>query len=138
MRNCIIFQIMTMLSGDIVHFRTFFEHFILVSSHEAAADLFEKRSYIYASRPFSMMLELYVIILCEDSRVSDAYIRMGWNFAIAFKPYGDQWRKEQRMFQQEYKRNVISSYHGIQTKQINRMLHCMLTNPSDFRDHVRE
>lgn len=48
------------LAGDVVHFRTFFEHFILVSSRDAAVELFEKRSYIYAGRPFSTMLELCV------------------------------------------------------------------------------
>lgn len=71
-------------------------------------------------------------------RFSDILVRMGWNFGLGFKTYGDEWRKERRMFHQEYKQNVVSRYHAIQMQKVNSMLQSILTDPSNFRDHIRE
>ncbi|KAF5378243.1 hypothetical protein D9757_009137 [Collybiopsis confluens] len=44
--------------GDILHFRIFSRHFVVLSSLEATLDLYEKRSKTYAGRPTSAMSEL--------------------------------------------------------------------------------
>ncbi|KAF9534905.1 cytochrome P450 [Crepidotus variabilis] len=106
--------------GDVTYFRIFKEHFILVSSHEAAVEFFEKRSKNYSTRPFSMMAQL-----------------MGWNFPTSFKPYGEQWRAERRLLQHHFKPDAMPSYHAIQTRQVNIMLQRLLTEPDEFRNHIR-
>ncbi|KAF9533215.1 cytochrome P450 [Crepidotus variabilis] len=106
--------------GDVVHFRTFNEHFILVSSREAATEIFEKRSNNYSSRTFPKMAEL-----------------MGWHFLTGFKPYGERWRAERRLLQQHFKPEAIPRYFEIMEQKINVMLRQLLTDPDRFRDHIR-
>ncbi|KAJ3728828.1 cytochrome P450 [Lentinula raphanica] len=44
--------------GDVLHFRIFSRHFVVLSSLETTLDLYEKRSKTYAGRPTSAMSEL--------------------------------------------------------------------------------
>ena len=44
------------ITGDIVHLEVFGQHVIVLNSAKAAKDLFERRSSIYSSRPFAVML----------------------------------------------------------------------------------
>jgi cytochrome P450 len=62
---------------------------------------------------------------------------MGWDFNAGFMPYGPQWRRQRRLFQQAFKRVTSLSYRPEQTRKVNNMLSGLLTSPDDFRDHVR-
>lgn len=49
---------LTVISGDLVHARTFGQHIILVNSVKTAAELLDKRAHIYSDRPVLPMIEL--------------------------------------------------------------------------------
>lgn len=63
--------------------------------------------------------------------------RMGWDFALAFTRYGDDWHRRRRMFQQTFKRDASLNYHPIQTRKIHEMLQSLLETPEDFNMHSK-
>ncbi|KAF5319657.1 hypothetical protein D9619_008644 [Psilocybe cf. subviscida] len=106
--------------GPIMHLRVYGQHTIILSSVDDCIEVFEKRSNIYSDRPVLTMSNL-----------------MGWDFNTALMPYGTRWRKQRRFLQQAFKRVTSLSYRPEQTRKINDMLYGLLTNPNDFRDHLR-
>lgn len=62
---------------------------------------------------------------------------MGWDFALAFIRYGDDWRRRRRIFQQTFKKNASLKYHPIQTRKIHKMLQSLLETPEDFIMHYK-
>ncbi|KAF5315269.1 hypothetical protein D9619_007193 [Psilocybe cf. subviscida] len=106
--------------GPIVHLRVYGQHSIILSSVEHCIEVFEKRSNLYSDRPRLTMINL-----------------MGWDFAASLLPYGSQWRKQRRLFQQAFKRVSSLSYRSEQTRKVNDMLYDLLMSPDDFRNHVK-
>lgn len=62
---------------------------------------------------------------------------MGWDFNAGLKPYGDEWRRHRRIFQQQFKKDVSVSYEPIQTRKIHDMLRNILDTPDDFIMHYK-
>lgn len=60
------------LLGDVIHFRIFGQHTILLNSIEAVDDLLEKKSNIYSSRPHVEMIDLYVF--CSGYYLSETFM----------------------------------------------------------------
>ncbi|KAF9533207.1 cytochrome P450 [Crepidotus variabilis] len=106
--------------GNLVYFRLYGQHNIIINDYNTAVELCEKRSNNYSDRPSAIILDL-----------------MGWDFNSGLKPYGDHWRIERRMFQQAYKPDVVVSYWGIQTQKVQDLLYGLLTTPNDFRSHIK-
>ncbi|KAF9533208.1 cytochrome P450 [Crepidotus variabilis] len=106
--------------GNLVHFRIYGQHNIIVNDYDTAVELCEKRSNVFSDRPSTTIIDL-----------------MGWDFSTALKPYGDHWRVERRMFQQAYKPDVVMSYWDIQTQKVQDLLYGLLTTPNDFRNHIK-
>ena len=46
------------ITGDLLHFRAYNQHIIVLNSEETAVELLERRSAIYSSRPFVPMWDL--------------------------------------------------------------------------------
>ncbi|KAJ7032490.1 cytochrome P450 [Mycena alexandri] len=95
---------LTVISGDLVHARTFGQHIILVNSVKTAAELLDKRAHIYSDRPVLPMIEL-----------------MGWDFNTGLIPYGDRWRRHRKMLQRHFRRDVARIYRPIQMKKFRNL-----------------
>ncbi|KAF5315354.1 hypothetical protein D9619_007133 [Psilocybe cf. subviscida] len=106
--------------GPVIHLRVYGQHTIILSSVDDCVEVFDKRSNLYSDRPRLTMINL-----------------MGWDFASSLMPYGPQWRKQRRLFQQAFKRATSLSYRPEQTRKINDMLYGLLTSPDDFREHLK-
>ncbi|KJA21666.1 hypothetical protein HYPSUDRAFT_687551 [Hypholoma sublateritium FD-334 SS-4] len=107
--------------GDILHFRVYDKHTVVLNSYEDNVELLDKRSAIYSDRPYMPMVDL-----------------MGWlSFDTAFMQYGPIWRGHRRIFQQFFKPDVALNYRPMQTKKIHDFLGGLLTTPEDFADHYR-
>ncbi|KDQ55456.1 hypothetical protein JAAARDRAFT_336883 [Jaapia argillacea MUCL 33604] len=106
--------------GDIVHVQAFGSHFVIVSSEEVAAELFEKRSKIHSDRIVAQMTEL-----------------MGWDYNTGLMPYGDKWRQHRRLVHQKFRAEAISQYHPVIMKNVHSALRNILATPEDFLVHLR-
>ncbi|KAJ7575542.1 cytochrome P450 [Mycena floridula] len=106
--------------GDLVHFRIFNQHFIILNSVEVATNLLTKRSAIYSDRPTVPMVGL-----------------TGWDFNFAMFRYGDRWRRCRRLSQQVFKPEIISEYRPIQLTKTHDFLRGLLSTPERWMDHNR-
>ncbi|TFK40528.1 cytochrome P450 [Crucibulum laeve] len=106
--------------GDIVYFRIYRQHTIVLSSMEDCIELFEKRAKIYSDRPETIMMGL-----------------MGWDFNVGLMPYSNEWRQHRKLFQQQFRPSASLKYRPIQMKKVHDMLRGILASPEDFRAHFR-
>ncbi|KAF9019569.1 cytochrome P450 [Hymenopellis radicata] len=106
--------------GDLVHYQVLGQPIIVVSSEEAATELFERRSTNYSDRPPVPMLEL---------------MGMDWNL-VNFR-YSDTWRTHRKMFHQYFNANQVTAYQPVQLEASVTLLQQMLTTPEAFFSHVR-
>ncbi|KAJ7044191.1 cytochrome P450 [Mycena alexandri] len=106
--------------GGLVHASALGQHIVIVNSLKTASELFDKRSHIYSDRPTVAMVDL-----------------LGWDFNIGFLPYGERWRRQRRMFQQHFRRDISQSYRPIQIQKVHRLLQELLTRPQEFRDLIK-
>ncbi|KAJ7175915.1 cytochrome P450 [Mycena filopes] len=95
--------------GDLVHASALGQHIVSVNSLKTAYELFEKRSHIYSDRDFN----------------------------IGLLGYGNKWRRERRMFQQHFRRDISRAYQPIQTKNAHRFLRGLMTSPGEFRELIK-
>ena len=63
---------------------------------------------------------------------------MGWEFDLAFKSYGSQWRGERRIFGQHFGPRAIAQYHPRITRDVRDLLARLLEHPAGFMDHIRQ
>ncbi|KXN84167.1 O-methylsterigmatocystin oxidoreductase [Leucoagaricus sp. SymC.cos] len=93
---------------------------IVLNDITMAQDLLEKRSALYSSRPF----------LTQRS--------VGLTDFFSLMPYGDDWRKHRRMFQQHFSDKSLSR---IQETQIEFIRKSLLLNlyyqPEQFDEHIK-
>ncbi len=83
------------LLGDLVYISVLGQPMVFVGSAKRAAEMFDKRSAIYSSRPrWPMVVELYVI-LHRSFRLWEALTRIsriGLSYSITSMPYGTRFR----------------------------------------------
>ncbi|KAE9397614.1 cytochrome P450 [Gymnopus androsaceus JB14] len=99
------------IDSDILHLEVAGAHYVVLSSYDAVADLLDKRSSIYSSRPHATML----------------YDLVGWNRDLLLMSYGEDLKAHRKLFQQEFHPNNSSLHRphekkalGVFLKQINR------------------
>ncbi|EKM54592.1 uncharacterized protein PHACADRAFT_258552 [Phanerochaete carnosa HHB-10118-sp] len=106
--------------GDVMYFNILGKSLVVLSSQEAASDLLEKRSAIYSSRPRSIAQEL-----------------IGWTDMLGFLPYGEQFHKQRKLFQQAFTKQGCVVFQPSQLSQTHVLLKKVLQDPERFDDHVR-
>ncbi|EKM54591.1 uncharacterized protein PHACADRAFT_210387 [Phanerochaete carnosa HHB-10118-sp] len=107
--------------GDVMYFNILGKHLVVLSSQEAASDLLEKRSAIYSSRPRSIVHEM-----------------IGWDDMLGFLPYGEDFIKQRKFFQQAFSRQGCGAFRPSQLSQARILLKKVLQNPERYEDHIRQ
>ncbi|CAL1703205.1 unnamed protein product [Somion occarium] len=102
-----------------VHLKILSQHTIVISSMEAASDLFEKRHAIYSDRFQSVML----------TELMDA----SWLFGLM--NYGNVWRKIRKVFHRYYGAGIIQQYDALRFDIIRTFLKRLHAHPDKFFDH---
>ncbi|KAH8118942.1 cytochrome P450 [Phellopilus nigrolimitatus] len=103
--------------GDIVFVKMLGMPIVFLNSHQAAVDLFEKRSSIYSSRPNSVMR---------------------WDWFTANMPYGERWRKHRSTLHRFLEPSTVEQYFDLQTHETHKLLASLLRDPKGFIHHVRK
>ncbi|KAJ8516458.1 hypothetical protein ONZ45_g6243 [Pleurotus djamor] len=106
--------------SDILYTEVFGTPNIILNTLEAANELLNRRSAVYADRPRLRMLEL-----------------MGQNFNFGILPYGERWRARRRIFWQEYMPANAHLREPIQYKYAKTLLRTLLWDPKNFLHHNR-
>ncbi|KAI0357867.1 cytochrome P450 [Trametes cingulata] len=105
--------------GEVVYLDVLGQSMVVLGTHEAAVELFEKRSANYSDRPRSTMACL------------------GWNWALPVIPYGPWWRRNRRTFHEFFNPGVVPQYQPIHLQAARSFVLRLLNDPENYRDHVR-
>ncbi|GJE96471.1 cytochrome P450 [Phanerochaete sordida] len=107
--------------SKIVHFEVLGQHVVVLNSHKAAQEIFERRSRNYSDRQRTVMIHELI----------------GWHRNIAITPYGEAWRTRRRLFHQHFRQNAMPNYHAKLVKGGHALLKLLLEAPDDFLKHIR-
>ncbi|KAI0640925.1 cytochrome P450 [Trametes meyenii] len=107
--------------GEVVFARFFRTPALILNSREAAAELLEKRSRNYSSRPrFILLAEL-----------------MGWDSVLNNIPYGERFRKHRKWLHDAFgPKEVLAAYVPIQRRETYTLLANLCETPEHFMEHL--
>jgi len=110
------------LGSDVIHMNLAGTHLLVVNSHEAATELFEKRSAIWSDRPrMPMVMEL-----------------MAWDFAFSFFSSLDpRWRQHRKLAHRFFNVNAAVEFQPRQVKGTHEFLQRLLDDPEKFAEHIQ-
>ena len=125
--------------GDVMHFRIMNQHVVVVSSLEAATELFERRGTVYSDRFLSVMMgDLCVLVyLVSSSFRLTSYHRMESGWAFSMISYNEEWRQKRKVFHQYLGANAILEYGEQQTEHVMEYLKRLRDSPEKALDHSR-
>ncbi|KAI9058741.1 CyP450 monooxygenase [Trametes sanguinea] len=106
--------------GDVVALSALGQTIVILSSVEAAVDLFEKRSAIYSDRQASVLADM-----------------IGWTWNLAFKRYGDDWRRVRRLFWHHFQPNAVGQYQAVQQRDVRDLLRRLLGGSKDLDGEMK-
>ncbi|KJA21689.1 hypothetical protein HYPSUDRAFT_67610 [Hypholoma sublateritium FD-334 SS-4] len=107
--------------GDIIHYRTFNKHTIVLNSYKDIVELLDKRSSIYADRPRLPMMDLMGLT----------------DFNTGIMGYGPKWKFHRRILQQYFRADASLRYRAKQTRKVNDYLNSLLDTPDKFKHHIQ-
>lgn len=99
----------------------------MLNSAKAADELLDKRGSKYSDRPTSVLIG-DLCALCYSSRESSSHMaRIGFTNNVTILPYGDQWRRQRRWFQNGFQSAAaLTQYEPLQQYESVRMLAGMI------------
>ncbi|KAJ8522813.1 hypothetical protein ONZ45_g644 [Pleurotus djamor] len=122
--------------SDILYTEVFGTPNIILNTIEAANELLNRRSAVYADRFVNSFAQLcrhepkYTIGMKTKTS-------MGQNFNFGILPYGERWRARRRIFWQEYMPANAHLREPIQSKYAKTLLRTLLRDPKNFLQHNR-
>ncbi|KAF8342404.1 cytochrome P450 [Amanita rubescens] len=105
-------------NSDMIHLTAMNKHIVVLNKIKDAVNLFEKRSTVYSSRPTVPAIEIFGV-----DRITPVL------------PYGDEWRKHRRFYQESLRKDLIPSYNEICTEKVHQLLDQLLRSPGKFMEH---
>ena len=114
---------------------------VIISEPDIATDLLEQRSMVYSSRPQSILAPLcvpHIIHASLEMLTLSITFRAGWDWNMAFFPYGSTWKQYRRILWEYYHPDVAKSYRPCQTEYARRLLPKLLSDVDGFIEHVRK
>ncbi|KAL7277161.1 hypothetical protein ACG7TL_009007 [Trametes sanguinea] len=106
--------------GDVLCMQALGHTLVIVSSVNAAIDLFEKRSAIYSDRPASVLAQM-----------------IGWTRNLAFKRYDDEWRRMRRLFWHHFQPSAVVQYRPVQQREARSLLQALLEDQRDLCGQIK-
>ena len=131
-----------MFVGDVISLNALGHSFVILNTHSAAFELLEKRSSIYSDRPANIMTQLWVhgyihLPACRDDGAHEYEYRTGWDWTLALKRYGEDWRRVRRPFWQHFHSNAVKQYEPAQQLEARRFLRRLLNVPEDLDTELK-
>ncbi|KAF7296376.1 Cytochrome P450 [Mycena chlorophos] len=108
--------------SDIIHVDACGTSIVVVESVEAVRELFDRRSSIYSDR---MHLPMVVDL-------------MGWDWSMAFMPYGERWRAHRKTMHDSFNVIAVKQFQSQEVHASNELLRSLLLDPNDVVAHFRQ
>ncbi|OAX32091.1 cytochrome P450 [Rhizopogon vinicolor AM-OR11-026] len=108
----------TILSGDLIFVRILDQEVVVINSQHVAQALLDKRSRVYADRPYLATLEPF-----------------GWSYSMGFVGYGDEWRLSRRIFHQTFRRDSALKFRPMQIRRAREMAFNLIDDPKHYNAH---
>ncbi|KAJ3746113.1 cytochrome P450 [Lentinula detonsa] len=109
------------LGSDIIHLEVAGTSIIVMNSTEVAEELLDQHSTINSDRPRLVMVNEL----------------MGWNFSFGLMAYGDEWRAQRKLFQQEFHPQAAERFHPLEVRVTHQFLNRLLEDPKNYVHHIR-
>ncbi|KAF7328135.1 Cytochrome P450 [Mycena venus] len=124
-------------NSEIIHLDVLGTPIIILSSLEMAEELLQNRSLIYSDRPRSTMLNELVggDFLFRESVLF--WVFKSLMSLVAFMSYGEVWRKQRRLFHQEFQPQACRRFRNQERKNAHALLRNILDGPDQFIQHVQ-
>ncbi|CCO27540.1 O-methylsterigmatocystin oxidoreductase Short=OMST oxidoreductase [Rhizoctonia solani AG-1 IB] len=108
--------------GDVSYVKLLGQDIILLSSYEAAAELLDRKSAIYSSRPSQIMAGELV----------------GWEQGIGLLPYGEEMKRTRRLLYEAMNGKAMSDLYPLQEREIIKFVQGLLRNPNQLKEHIHQ
>uniref|UniRef100_A0A8H7XX85 Cytochrome P450 n=1 Tax=Psilocybe cubensis TaxID=181762 RepID=A0A8H7XX85_PSICU len=106
---------------DIIYLNVVGTNIVVLDTHDAAMELLERRSSKYSSRAhLPMVNEL-----------------MGWDFAVGFKEYGQQWRDCRRLMHHSFHPGAVVLFRPHMLRATRNLLKRFLDYPENIMGNIR-
>ncbi|KAG6327351.1 hypothetical protein ID866_11738, partial [Astraeus odoratus] len=105
--------------SGIIYVRLLGHDYVIINDRKIAEELLERRSLIYADRPYLCTTKLF-----------------GVDFTTGLMPYGKEWRLHRQMYNFGFNKQVSAEYMPIQMTQVHRLLQSLLATPQDYYKHL--
>ncbi|KAF8626921.1 hypothetical protein AX17_006422 [Amanita inopinata Kibby_2008] len=109
------------LNTDILHLSLLGTSVIVLDTAEVATELLERRSTIYSGRPQLPMI----------------HDLMGWDFALGFKNYGDNWRAQRKLTHHSFHATAAEKFRPHLIRAARGFLRRMLIKPDVVVENVK-
>ncbi|TFK41783.1 cytochrome P450 [Crucibulum laeve] len=103
------------LNSDIIHLDVAGRSLVVINSMKIANDLLDKRSSIYSDRPILPML----------------HDLMGWEWLMSMAHYGELWKTQRRLFQQQFHPSNTAVYEDTVIEYVREFLSDVLDTPQN-------
>ncbi|EEB89177.1 hypothetical protein MPER_12751 [Moniliophthora perniciosa FA553] len=107
--------------SDIIHLEVAGTSIVVMNTVKVAEDILDKHSAIHSNRPRLVMVNEL----------------MGWNYSFGLMEYGDEWRAQRRLFQQEFHPTAAERFQPLEAQVTHTFLRRLLDQPNDFVAHIR-
>ncbi|OAX41196.1 cytochrome P450 [Rhizopogon vinicolor AM-OR11-026] len=107
-----------MLSGDLIFARILDQEVVVINSQHVAQALMDKRSRIYADRPYLATVEPF-----------------GWSYNMAFTRYSDEWRLSRRIVHQTFRADSALKFRPMQIRRAREMIVNLIDDPQHYHVH---
>ncbi|OAX31518.1 cytochrome P450, partial [Rhizopogon vinicolor AM-OR11-026] len=105
--------------GDLIFARILDQEMVVINSQPVSQALLEKRSRIYADRPYLATLEPF-----------------GWSYSMGFARYSDEWRLSRRIFHQTFRPDSALKFRPMQIRRAHEMIVNLMDDPRHYYAHA--
>ncbi|KAF9072507.1 cytochrome P450 [Rhodocollybia butyracea] len=109
------------LGSDIIHLEVAGTSIVVMNSSEVAEELLDQHSAIHSDRPRLVMVNEL----------------MGWNYSFGLMAYGDEWRAQRKLFQQEFHSQAVERFYPLEVRVTHQFLNRLLVDPKNYVRHIR-
>ncbi|KIK64178.1 hypothetical protein GYMLUDRAFT_241366 [Collybiopsis luxurians FD-317 M1] len=109
------------LESDIIHLEVAGTSIVVMNSSQVAEELLDHHSAIHSDRPRLVMVNEL----------------MGWDYSFGLMAYGDEWRAQRKLFQQEFNPQAAERFHPIEVRATRHLLNRIIDSPKDYVQHIR-
>ncbi|KAJ7446930.1 cytochrome P450 [Mycena galericulata] len=106
--------------GPLFYLNVAGQNFVVLGSHQVAADLLDRRAPLYSDRPRNIVAGL-----------------LTGNLVFALSQHNDLWKRMRRGSHEALNNQMSKNYHPFQENEAVLVVHQFLETPHDFDNHLR-